>query len=194
MGFQKIRKSLKLNKRNSSYKLLSCSRIDAIICIIIIHVLVFLINDCCLCRLRPCVCDTLLSLRDYLAQRWSLDKSYLTFYNSQTLDSSLILHHHNSPAASHQAHTTHTSDKPVTDSLEVSNALENITASSATTEACKENISKESRSWRESVKSSQVELDSTYEEFLVEVSSLCVLPMAYLTSLLGNLKAHSALL
>lgn len=50
--------------------------------------------------------DTLLSLRDYLTLRWSLDKNSLNFYNTQTLDSSLTSNYRTiSSQLSHDSHT-----------------------------------------------------------------------------------------
>lgn len=144
--------------------------------------------------MRPAASDSLRALRDYLALRWSLDKNSLAFYNSQTLNSSLSSHHHNS--LSHQSHSTHphhsqASDKPVTEVPKSNN-----TASSEIKATTEKNVSKENSSsrenevavmdiaeklcdqeersvgrdsWRECVKGSQLELDSTYNELLVEV-------------------------
>ena len=52
--------------------------------------------------------NTLLSLRDYLTLRWSLDKNSLHFYNSQTLDSSLKSNHRT--ISSQLPHDSHTLD------------------------------------------------------------------------------------
>ena len=100
------------------------------------------------CRLRPALCESLHSLRDYLALRWNLDKSSLIFYNSQAMDSSLLSHHHNSTSHTTHSHMTH---KPIiTDTEEITNSPKHIsTASSelkANTEISKENISEESSS------------------------------------------------